>query len=77
VQHTAFGKKRCFYPMLSGLSRLKTVGKIVLAGYTGSMGEDNYAFEDLAVIMPQDWKVQAKKPGALRGHGKSRCRKIC
>jgi hypothetical protein len=24
-----------------------TVGKIVLAGYTGNMGEDNYTFEDL------------------------------
>jgi hypothetical protein len=30
------------------------------------MGEDNYTFEYLAVIMPEDWKVQAKKPGALQ-----------
>jgi hypothetical protein len=30
------------------------------------MGEDNYTFEDLVAIMPEDWRVQAKELGALR-----------
>jgi hypothetical protein len=30
------------------------------------MGEENYTFEYLAAIMPEDWRVQAKKLGALQ-----------
>jgi hypothetical protein len=32
-----------------------------------NMGEDNYTFEDPAVIMPEGWKTKAKELGALQG----------